>query len=326
MAAMPRVLVTGAAGFIGRHLVPALQQEGYRVRAALRVTASGPWDEVSLVGDIGPATHWDPALDQVDHVVHLAALAHRPPRDELRLREAYHRVNAEGTWRLAEAARAAGVRRVVLLSSVAVTGSFASSPVHQETPPAPDTPYGLSKAQAEEGLSRCLAEGRTDWCILRPPLVYGPGNPGNMARLLRLLRVPLPLPLGMIENRRSFCFVGNLTSATCAVLTAPAASRQVFLVADAEVVSTPELLRLLGKVSGYPVHLLRVPRGALAAAAAAGDLLGGLLQSNVGLDSHALGRLAGSLEVDASGLLRQLMWRPPYTLEEGLRLTISRPT
>lgn len=323
---MPRVLVTGASGFIGRHLVPALRKEGYRVRAALRATVPGAWDDAWVVGDIGPTTDWAPALEEVDYVVHLAALAHRSPREEPQLGLAYHHVNAEGTWRLAEAARVAGVRRVVLMSSVAVTGSSALTRVDGATPPAPDTPYGRSKADAEAGLAERLAGGRTDWCTLRPPLVYGRDNPGNMARLLRLLRVPVPLPLASIGNRRSFCFVGNLTSAVCAVLTHPAVGRQVFTVCDAEVVSTPDLLCLLGRVSGRPVRLFRVPRPALGAAALVGDLLARLVGHEVGLDSHALGRLTGSLEVDGSALRDILPWHPPYTLEEGLRLTLAGPS
>lgn len=323
---MPRVLVTGATGFIGRHLVPALQGEGYRVRAALRTAGPGAWDEAGLIGDIGTTIDWAPLFQEVDCVIHLAALAHRPPREERRLGATYHRVNAEGTWRLAEAAREAGVRRVVLVSSVAVTGSLASMAVNEATPPAPDTAYGRSKADAEAGLVQRLADGGSDWCILRPPLVYGPGNPGNMARLLRLLRCPLPLPLASIDNRRSFCFVDNLASAVAAVLTHPAASRQVFNVSDAEVISTPELLRLLGRLSGRPVRLFRAPAPALAAIAAMGDLLERLLHLNVGLDSHALGRLTGSLVVDSSALRRRVQWSPPYTLEEGLRLTLARPS
>lgn len=320
------VLVSGASGFIGRYLVPALQAQGYRVRAALRRPASGPWDEACLVGEIDSTTQWDAALDEVAYVIHLAALAHRSPREAHGLEDAYHRVNAEGTWQLADAARRSGVHRVVLVSSVAVTGSVASAPVHGATPPAPDSPYGRSKAAAESGLADCLGEGVPDWCILRPPLVYGPGNPGNMARLLRLLRLPIPLPLASIANRRSFCFVGNLASAASAVLSHPAASRQVFTVSDTEVVSTPELLRMLGRASGRPARLFAAPALALGALATVGDVLGHLVGREVGLDSFALDRLTGNLEVDASDLRRRLQWHPPYTLDEGLRLTLAHPS
>lgn len=322
------ILVTGATGFIGRHLIAGLTQRGYRVRAALRMPPAdagthGGADTVA-VREIGPETDWSAALHGVDAVVHLAGVAHRigPSSGS---DDDYHRVNALGTARLAEAIALSGsVRRLVLISSIAVTGSQAAGPVSERTPPAPDTPYGRSKLEAELAVERILT-GTADWCALRPSLVYGPGNPGNMARLLKLVSLGIPLPLDDIPNRRSFLFVENLVDLIAMVLGAPEASRRVFAVADREVVSTTELIRLIGRTTGRPVRLFAAPQSLLRFLAHLGDGAARLSGRTVGLDTRALDRLLGSLVVDGSGVSQALGWQPPHSLEAGLRRTLVDP-
>lgn len=319
------ILVTGATGFIGRHLVAGLGQQGHRVRVALRAPVRGNepalGDESVIIGEVGPQTDWTEALRGTAAVVHLAGMAHRlnsrgaSPED-------YHRINALGTARLADAVALSSAGRLVFISSIAVTGSFSEEPVSEQTPPAPDSPYGHSKLEAEQAIERILTGTLPDWCILRPALVYGPGNPGNMARLLKLVRFGLPLPLAAIPNRRSFLYVENLVDLIGRVLVAPEASRRTFAVADSETVSTSELLRLIGDASGRPVRLFAAPGGLLRFAADVGGWTSARLGGSIGLDRHALDRLFGSLTVDISGLRSRLGWQPPHSLETGLRRTL----
>lgn len=320
---MNRVLVTGATGFVGRSLCPLLVERGYMVRATARREPPAAFPaqvEWHGVGEIGPETDWGAALEGVDFVIHLAALAHQIAQD--RTEEDYRRVNTAGTARLAEAVRQAGsVRRLVFVSSIGAVCTLASAPVSEKTPCYPDTRYGRSKHAAELALQERLAGGRPDWCILRPTLVYGADNPGNMLRLLRLLRTGWPLPFGAIQNSRSFVYVGNLTDALEKCLQHPGASRRVFHVADGPPFSTPGLLRLLGQASGRRVRLLPVPSWVLRGLGVAGDAAGSMLGRSVGIDTYSVERLTGSLEVDSSAIRAAIGWQPPYTPERGFQET-----
>lgn len=295
----PRALVTGADGFVGRVLAARLKALGWDVRAATRAT----------IGDIGPGTDWGAALSGIEVVAHLAARAHRlsrAGRDDL---EAFRRVNRDGTRRLAEAAAAAGARRLVLVSSIGVMGrrTEPGHPFTEADPPAPQGAYAVSKWEAEEALRRIAADTGLDGVVVRPPLVHGPGAPGNVARLLAAVRRGVPLPLAGIRNRRSLVGVDNLCDLLARCLVEPAAAGGTFLVADGETVSTPELVRRLGVAAGTPARLVPFPPRLLEAALRA-----------LGRAEMADG-LTGSLEVDASLAGRRLGWCPPVTLDEGLR-------
>jgi nucleoside-diphosphate-sugar epimerase len=119
-----------------------------------------------------------------------------------------------------------------------------TSPCH------PDTPYGRSKLAAEQALIDLTQDSPMTWTILRPTLVYVPGNPGNMERLLNLIQRRLPLPLGAINNRRSFVYVGNLVDAILQSIEPPNTINQTFLVSDGEDLSTPQLIRRLASYLG----------------------------------------------------------------------------
>lgn len=320
------ILVTGANGFVGRHLAAAVTARGGRVRGAVRRTPTGGETGVSEwaeVGDIGPATDWTDALRGVDTVIHLAALAHRTDPRRQPAEKEYMAVNAAGTRRLAEAvARNGGIRRFIFVSSIGAVTESSVDDVDELAIPRPVSPYGRSKWEAEEAVRETLGGTVTAWCILRPVLVYGPGNPGNMGRLFRLVRTGLPLPLGGIRNRRSFVYVGNLVDAIEAVTAAPSVLNRVFHVADEEIVSTPELIRLVAASGGSKARLWPAPKWSLAAAARCGDAAARLGLST-GLDSYSLRRLEDSLAVSSRSLREATGWRPRASLAEGLRATLS---
>ena len=209
-----RILLTGASGFVGRHLLRDLLARGYRVRTVGRTTPpAGPDVEHVTIGDLGTPIDWRPLLDGVDHVVHSAGLAHA---DGDIAEERYQAVNTQATLALARAAQAAGVRRFVFLSSIrAQSGPVSDRPLSESDTPAPTDAYGRSKLAAEQG----LAGLDLDWVALRPVLVYGPGVKANMAALVKLARLPLPLPLGGLSAKRSLLAIENLSEAIAFALT-----------------------------------------------------------------------------------------------------------
>lgn len=308
------VLVTGAGGFVGRALVSALQRGGHIVRAAVRniVIDSAAGGELVEIGDVGPATDWEAALEGIEGVVHLAARVHVLRDAAANPLAEFRRVNVEGTRRLADAAAAAGVDRMVLVSSIKVNGDkTGASPFTERDPPAPQDPYGVSKLEAEQVLKRVGSETGMETVVVRPPLVYGPGVKGNFLSLLRFCDKGIPLPLAAVKNTRSLIYVGNLIDALECALVHPAAAGRTFLVCDGDDVSTPDLLRQTSAALGRSARLFAMPLPLLRFAA---DLAGRLAQAD---------RLLGSLVVDDDSIRDVLGWRPPFSMAKGLRETAA---
>jgi len=320
------VLVTGATGFVGQHLCNFLCTNGYTVYATYRKmkpVCPHPNIKWFQIQNINIDTDWSRLLYNVEYVVHLAALAHQMGiRGQGRLAE-FMTVNAEGTAQLAQAVAASTVKRLVFISSIGAVKSLSTEQITESTHCTPDTDYGKSKLAGEQRVQEILKNSQPDWCILRLPLVYGPGNPGNMARLLKLIRTGLPLPLGGIDNQRSFVYIGNLVEAIERCLWHPGASRRTFFASDREVVSIVELLTLLAKQANKPLRLFTAPGPLMNGVAVLGDLLSQAVGKSVGIDSYSLSRLLGSLYVDSTPLYEAIEWHPPFTLAQGLEATLS---
>ena len=303
----PVVLVTGASGFVGKHLAPALARHGWIVRRAVR-TPSGSADEV-VVDSIGPATDWQDALAGVDAVIHLAARVHH--QNEEHAIELYRDVNIDGTLRLARCAAEVGVGRFIFVSTVLVHGrsNNGRAPFREDDTLTPRGLYGMSKAAAEAGLRTQAQDGDMAITVIRPPLVYGSGAKGNFALLEKAVRLGIPFPFAAIHNRRAFLYVENLTSFILNRLSAAEKKFDIFLVADEEQVSTPEFIKRLAKAAGSSPRLFPVPTSILSA----------LLK--VSGRNEINDSLIGSLELDLSKAT-STGWRPAISLDEGLYLAL----
>jgi UDP-glucose 4-epimerase len=296
----PTIALTGATGFIGRHLLKELPKRGYRIRVLLRRPAEVPPEASSaVVGDIAAPQNMAAALRGVDMVIHSAGLAHamsgRPEDD-------YRTINTEATVGLARAAERAGIRRFVFLSSIrAQSGPSAEGILTEEAEPQPTDAYGRSKLEAEKS----LAALGLDWVALRPVLVYGPGVKGNMAALLDLARSPLPLPLGGLRARRSVLGLDNLVAAIDTVLRLEGPVRRPFIVADSEPLTVGEMVAALREGLGRRPGLLPIPAALLAFAARAAGR------------GEAFERVSGPLVASPRALM-DAGWQPPLSSREGL--------
>jgi nucleoside-diphosphate-sugar epimerase len=303
---------------VGSTLARRLLHDGLQVRGTHRreippAVAGVEWLHLPRLDDL---PSWCDAVSGCEVIVHLAALAHQTGHVAGRWSEFRH-VNVDLTAFLARMARESGVRRFVFVSSVAAVCSQSETVVDERSAPRPDSDYGRSKLEAEHALQQELQGAQCDWCIVRPPLVYGPGNPGNMARLMRLIERGLPLPVGAIHNRRSFIYIDNLVDALAAVVAHPAPVRSVYFLNDGSDFSTPELIRALAGAMHRRIRLVSVPVGMVRLLGRLGDLLGG----RAGLDSYSVERLVGSMAVSGASFSRDFRWRPPVGRDAAIGIT-----
>ncbi|MEO6928627.1 MAG: NAD-dependent epimerase/dehydratase family protein [Casimicrobiaceae bacterium] len=297
-----RIAITGADGFIGRALVAHLVRLGFDVRAITR-TSHGD------LATIDPGS-LSAALHGVCAVFHLAARAHVMHEREVDPAAAFHAANVVATGRVARAARDAGVVRFVMASTAKVNGESTSPgrPFRIDDAPAPQGAYAQSKWDAERTLAEMVAGSAMTAVVLRLPLVYGSGVLGNFRTLWDAVARRQWLPFAAIDNRRSMIGLGNLADALVAAIAAPAGT---YFVADAEVVSTPQLIRAIAAAQKIDAHLAYVPVAVL-------RLLGSLIGRRA-----AMQRVTSSLEVDASYFRAASGCNPRETLAQGLAAIIA---
>lgn len=305
-----KVMVTGATGFLGSHLLQSLRLLD-KITPIPCIRQAKPEDATLLdsvcVGDISSMTNWSAALVDVKVVIHAAALAHVKKSKARDARLAYRHVNVEGTLNLAAQAAEVGVKRFIFISSIGVNGQVSTFPFQASDIVGPAEPYALSKWEAEMGLWEIQRKTGMEIVVIRPPLIYGHNAPGNFGSLVRWVDKGLPLPLGAIDNKRSLVGIDNLVHLITRCINHPAAANQVFLAGDGEDLSTSQLLRKVAIALGRPSRLLPVPAPLLHFAAL---LLGRKLMAQ---------RLLGSLQVDIDKTCELLNWNPPYTVDEGLK-------
>jgi nucleoside-diphosphate-sugar epimerase len=307
-----KILITGHTGFIGCHLTPALIAKNHDITGISRhieLALAHPQLHQIQISSLEEYTDWNQSLIGVDTVIHLAARAHILADSVEDPAAEYFRINTKGTINLVKAAIQAEVKNFIFISSIGAITTLSQEILTETAICQPDTSYGTSKLAAETALIELCQNTSMSWTILRPTLVYGPGNPGNMRRLLKLVNSQLPLPLGSIDNQRSFLYIGNLIDAIVTCLDHPNAKNQVFLVSDGQNISTPALIRHLANFLNTRSILLPIPVSVLR------------LIAKITGKSSELDRLLESLVVSNDKITTTLNWQPPYSIDQGLAAT-----
>ncbi len=316
-----RILVTGATGFIGRHLCEALAEDGNEVVVLTRKPDASPptGGRIAVAGDLLDRAAVRGALAGVSSVVHLAARVHAKQEGIADAASECRRINVDGTVALLEEAVDAGAKTFVYISSVKAVAGASTRMLTAQTFPEPIDAYGASKLEAERRVRAIAMKEGLSGPILRLPAVYGPSMKGNLARLFWAVDKGLPLPFGLVRNRRSFAYVGNVVAAIRAVLASPAAAHQTFYVSDGEDLSTPGLIEAIGVALEKQPRLVPVPLTAFSVA----EKLGGLLSriTPFHLTGDSLSAILGSLYVDSSNLRETTGFDAPFSVEKGMFLT-----
>lgn len=312
-----KILLTGATGFIGQTLIDyLLDHTEAELQLAVRKMPTrdfGHRVSLSAITDISANTNWQDALLDCHVVIHTAARVHVMEEHAQDPLAAYREVNVIGTLNLARQAAIQGVKRFIYLSSIKVNGELTlqGKPFYADDAVVPQCAYSISKYEAEQGLLALAAETEMDVVIIRPVLVYGPGVKGNFKHMMEWLQKGIPLPLGMVSNKRSFVSVVNLADLIVTCIGHPRAANQIFLVSDGHDLSTTDLLKKLRCLFHKRSYLLPVPVWALNGAA---RLLGKQVVAE---------RFCGSLQVDIRKACELLDWRPVASVDDALHTTVE---
>jgi len=311
-ASARRVLVTGASGFIGRLLCRELTDTGFEVVALLRSPLQGPWRSV-VQADLGKTGISGSDLQGVDTIFHLAGKAHTRPRTAEEEAD-YETVHVRGTQTLLEAARIAGVRCLVLLSSVKAMGEGGDTVWNEETPCLPQNSYGITKLAAERLV---LGSGLSCPVVLRPTLVYGPGSKGNLALMLRAAKKGLFPAITFPPNARAMIHASDVVQACLLAATHPGACGQTYILTDGQEYATGQILDWIWECLGSGPRV-RIPFGVVQAAAFFGDMLE-RLGVRAPLNRDMLAKLVGTARYSSAKIRQELGFAPARNLRQGIR-------
>jgi len=289
-------LLTGATGFIGRRLLAP----GWLPLVRRPV---GLADE--CVGDLLDPASLARACEGVEAVAHCAGEVEASRfADAAQLWE----VNVLGTQNLLEAAGHAGVRRVVLLSSVKTMAEPGRACADENWAGEPQTAYGRSKRAAEEALWEASARFGMEGVVLRLPLVYGRGNRGNLWRMAQLIRRRRFPPLPEVGNPRSLVHVDDVAAAVRLTLEHPAAAGRTYIVADPQPYSSRELYDAIRDALGMAPVRWALPAAVFRFAARFSSRA-----------EEIVDKLLGSACYSPARIERELGFRARVGLADGLR-------
>lgn len=316
------VVVTGAAGFIGGYLVQALAQDGADVRAVDVQPDPGRF-RLGTVRyfrqDIRDGDGMAALVDGADTVYHLASAHLEVTASDQRYRE----VNVEAAWGLAEACAAAGVRRLVHVSSVGVYGHVESPPAREDAPMRPENIYERTKLEGELAVSRSAAATGLDLVVLRPAWVYGHGC-RRTAKLVRSVRSRRFVYIGEGDNLRHPIYISDVVDAMRLAAEAPAGlSGRTYNIAGPRYLPLRELVDTCARVLDVSPPVGRLPRELVLAAGRAAEVVWGAARREPPFSRRSLAFFENDNAFDIDAARRDLGFEPRVDLEEGVRRTVE---
>jgi nucleoside-diphosphate-sugar epimerase len=255
--------------------------------------------------------------DGVDTLFHLAGYAHAKDGSSSLDESPHWRITVEGTQALLDHACAAGVKRLVFVSTVKAMGEGGDARLDETSPTQPEDHYGMAKREAERLV---LAAGRhcgVHTAVLRLPMVYGRYNAGNLPRMIAAIEHGRFPPLPDVHNRRSMVHVDDVVQALLLAAERENANGQTYLVTDDEVYSARRIYESICAALGRRPPAWHVPAWLLWAVGRIGNILRAL-HLPVPLTTEALRKLLGSAWYSCEKAKRQLDYRPRRKLEDAL--------
>ncbi|NLF04406.1 MAG: NAD-dependent epimerase/dehydratase family protein [Actinomycetales bacterium] len=311
------VLVLGASGFIGGHLVELLVAQGVTVTNFDLFAPSRPLPEgvETIVGDVRDVDALRDAAQGATAIINLAAAHHDfgIPTD------VFEAVNVDGARNVCQVADEAGITNLCFYSSVAVYGSAGDAP-DETSVPEPENDYGRTKLAAETVYARWRDAGPgRRMLVIRPAVVFGPHHFANVYRLVRQIDRRRFWPVGAGTNRKSMCAVENLVAATYALWSAPAAREdEVYNYADKPDLRSHEVVETIYRTLGRRAPRPHVPEGLAVALAKPFDVLGRLLGRDLPITSARIRKLSSAETMFTADRVRETGFVAEVSLTEAL--------
>jgi nucleoside-diphosphate-sugar epimerase len=321
-----RILVTGATGAVGPRIVASLVEAGCGIRTlSLDPPPRGLWPEriETQLGDITDQSVVHAAMQGIDVVIHLAALLHivNPTPS---LQPEYERINVGGTAIVVEAARQAGVGRIVLFSTIAVYGDSAGGILTEDSPARPDSFYAQTKLAAERiVLAAKRADGRPLGTVLRLGAVYGGRIRGNYRRLLIALARGRFVPIGPGTNRRTLVYDKDVGRAAVLAAVHPDAAGRIFNVTDGQIHTMNAVIGILCDALGRRPPRWSLPVGIIRRLAGILEDGGRLCGLSSPVARATIDKYTEDAAVDGRRFCEQLGFIPRYDLASGWRETVA---
>lgn len=312
------IMVTGATGFIGRHLVSALLEQGaFVVVLSRRPSPVGAKKYKTVVGDLTKPATLQGICDDVDIVFHLGGYAHAIDQRDEDSETINRKVTVEGTRALIDQSLKAGVSRFLFFSSVKAMGEGGEDCIDETTEDRAVSSYGKAKREAEKLVLEAGQHGLQP-IIFRLPMVYGPGCKGNLPRMIRAVACGRFPVLPETGNRRSMVDVRDVVQAALLAAVNASAVGKTYIVTDGQVYSTRQIYEWICEALSRPVPQRAIPLPMLRIAARIGDVITKLMGRRFVFDSDALGKLTGSAWYSSEKISRELNYRPTHTLKDSL--------
>lgn len=319
-----KVLVTGATGFIGRHLTQSLASAGHEVRCLVRSTSEVgvlPAGGVELCeGDVRSAESLDKAVTGMDAVYHLAGIRGETAASL----DDYRAVNVQGTANLLEAGARAGLSQFIYVSTIGVLGWPKTLPANEDTPCRPKGKYHLTKWEGERLAASCTTLPVT---IIRPVMTYGLDRGGFIFGLAGMIKSGRFVVLGNGRNCLHLVSVQNLVQGMMAVLGNAAALGRTYTIADPEPIALQRLAEVVGESMGVTLPRRRLPAWPVYWGACLCEIVWAVLRrQEAPLTRSKVELLTRHRMYDISRARAELGYKPLLDTERGVRETIGEYT
>jgi nucleoside-diphosphate-sugar epimerase len=314
------ILVTGATGFLAHNLIPALQERGYGVRGLVLPSEDATWLRNRGVavypGDVRELVTLHEPMRGADAVVHMAALmATWAPM------QVHHAVHVTGTENVCRAALAAGVQRLVHLSSaityapghgLSVREDFPQDPLHE--------PHAVTKAEGDKLVQRLIGEKSLPAVIIRPEAMFGPNDRINFRRLADRLRAGKGIIIGSGRNAVPFVYVTDVVRGLMLALEHPRAVGQAYNITNDQTMTEEEFLRAIAEEVGAKPPRVHLPYRAIYSAAMVAEWIATLTKREPLVTRHGVQMFGSHYPLSIDKARRELGYEPQIPLREGIRL------